>query len=58
MEELPLIGPHDTLGFLALAIGSINRIAGWNRKRHLVAMLRSDGDTCSLLAGLHTRHPP
>ncbi len=37
--RVPLIGLHDTLGFLALAIGLIYCIAGWNRKRDLVAML-------------------
>lgn len=35
--RVPLIGLHDTLGFLAFAIGLIYGISGWNRKRDLVS---------------------
>lgn len=31
--RIPLIGLHDTLGFLAFSIGTVYIIAGWNRKR-------------------------
>ncbi len=37
--RIPLIGLNDTLGFLAFAIGLIYCVAGWNRKRDLVAMI-------------------
>lgn len=37
--RVPLIGLHDTLGFLALAIGLIYVIAGWDRKRDLFTLL-------------------
>ncbi len=33
--RIPLIGPHDTLGFLAFSIGVGAVIAGWNRRRDL-----------------------
>ena len=33
--RMPLIGMHDTLGFLAFSIGTCALIAGWNRKRDL-----------------------
>ncbi len=31
--RIPLVGLHDTLGFLALAIGVSYIVAGWHRKR-------------------------
>jgi ABC-type transport system involved in cytochrome c biogenesis permease subunit len=31
--RVPLIGPHDTLGFLAWAIGVVYLLFGWRRKR-------------------------
>jgi ABC-type transport system involved in cytochrome c biogenesis permease subunit len=37
--RVPLIGLHDTLGFLALAIGIVFIIAAWNRQRDLLAFL-------------------
>ncbi len=37
--RVPLIGLHDTLGFLAFAMGIIYGITGWNRKRDLFTML-------------------
>ncbi len=33
--RIPLIGMHDTLGFLAFSIGTCTLISGWNRKRDL-----------------------
>ncbi|HSQ77389.1 MAG TPA: cytochrome c biogenesis protein CcsA [Nitrospirota bacterium] len=33
--RIPLIGLHDTLGFLTFTIGVISVVAGWNRKRDL-----------------------
>lgn len=33
--RIPLIGTHDTLGFLAWSIGVIALASGWNRKRDL-----------------------
>ena len=33
--RIPLIGLHDTLGFLAFSIGVAAVIAGWNRQRDL-----------------------
>ena len=30
--RIPLIGMHDTLGFLAFSIGAVALIAGWSRK--------------------------
>jgi ABC-type transport system involved in cytochrome c biogenesis permease subunit len=37
--RIPLIGMHDTLGFLAFSIGVVALIAGWNRKRDLFSLL-------------------
>jgi ABC-type transport system involved in cytochrome c biogenesis permease subunit len=37
--RIPLIGLHDTLGFLAFSIGIIFLIVGWNRKRDLFSWL-------------------
>jgi ABC-type transport system involved in cytochrome c biogenesis permease subunit len=37
--RIPLIGMHDTLGFLAFSIGIIYLIAGWNRKRDLFSFI-------------------
>ncbi|HEY6012038.1 MAG TPA: cytochrome c biogenesis protein CcsA [Nitrospirota bacterium] len=37
--RIPLIGLHDTLGFLAFSIGVILLIAGWSRKRDLFSFL-------------------
>jgi ABC-type transport system involved in cytochrome c biogenesis permease subunit len=37
--RIPLIGMHDTLGFLAFAIGVAYVIAGWKRKRDLFTYL-------------------
>jgi len=54
--RVPLIGLHDTLGFLAFAIALIYGITGWNRRRDLVTLL-----TISLillfLAGSHLSPP-
>ncbi len=33
--RIPLIGMHDTLGFLAFSIGTCALIAGWNRRHDL-----------------------
>jgi len=37
--RIPLIGMHDTLGFLAFAIGVIYLITAWNRERDLFTYL-------------------
>jgi ABC-type transport system involved in cytochrome c biogenesis permease subunit len=37
--RIPLIGPHDTLGFLAFSIGAVYAVVGWNRKRDLFSFL-------------------
>ncbi len=37
--RIPLIGMHDTLGFLAFATGIIVVIAGWNRPRDLFTLI-------------------
>jgi ABC-type transport system involved in cytochrome c biogenesis permease subunit len=37
--RVPLIGTHDTLGFLAWSIGVIYLIVGWRRKRDLFTWL-------------------
>ncbi len=37
--RIPLIGPHETLSFLAFSIGCITIIAGWNRPRDLFTFL-------------------
>ncbi len=37
--RIPLIGMHDTLGFLAFSIGVVSLIAGWDRKRDLFSFL-------------------
>jgi ABC-type transport system involved in cytochrome c biogenesis permease subunit len=37
--RIPLIGMHDTLGFLAFSIGIVYVIAGWKRKRDLFSYL-------------------
>lgn len=37
--RMPLIGMHDTLGFLAFAIGGVYLIAAWNRKRDFFSYL-------------------
>ncbi|HEX9020658.1 MAG TPA: cytochrome c biogenesis protein CcsA [Nitrospirota bacterium] len=37
--RIPLIGLHDTLGFLAFSIGVIYLLAGWGRKRDLFSFI-------------------
>jgi ABC-type transport system involved in cytochrome c biogenesis permease subunit len=37
--RIPLIGMHDTLGFLAFAIGVVSVIAAWSRERDLFTYL-------------------
>ncbi len=37
--RLPLIGLHDTLGFLAFSIGTAFVISGWGRKRDLLSYI-------------------
>jgi len=37
--RIPLIGPHETLGFLAFSIGCAGVIAGWNRARDLFSFI-------------------
>jgi ABC-type transport system involved in cytochrome c biogenesis permease subunit len=37
--RIPLVGLHDTLGFLAFSIGAVYCIAGWNRKPDLFSFL-------------------
>jgi ABC-type transport system involved in cytochrome c biogenesis permease subunit len=37
--RIPLIGLHDTLGFLAFSIGVIFLVVGWSRKRDLLSFL-------------------
>jgi ABC-type transport system involved in cytochrome c biogenesis permease subunit len=37
--RIPLIGTHDTLGFLAWSIGVIYLVFGWRRKRDLYSYL-------------------
>ncbi len=37
--RIPLIGPHDTLGFLAFSIGCSALVAGWNRARDLFVFI-------------------
>jgi ABC-type transport system involved in cytochrome c biogenesis permease subunit len=37
--RIPLIGLHDTLGFLAFAIGAVAVIAGWRRNRDLFSYI-------------------
>jgi ABC-type transport system involved in cytochrome c biogenesis permease subunit len=37
--RMPLIGMHDTLGFLAFSIGIVAVIAGWNRQRDLFSYI-------------------
>ena len=37
--RIPLIGMHDTLGFLACAVGIVYIIAAWSRKRDLFSYL-------------------
>jgi ABC-type transport system involved in cytochrome c biogenesis permease subunit len=37
--RIPLIGMHDTLGFLAFSIGIIYLISGWKRKRDLFSYI-------------------
>jgi ABC-type transport system involved in cytochrome c biogenesis permease subunit len=37
--RIPLIGLHDTLGFLAFSIGVVYVIAGWNRRLDLFSFL-------------------
>jgi len=37
--RIPLIGMHDTLGFLAFAIGAVYVSAAWNRERDLFSYL-------------------
>ena len=37
--RIPLIGMHDTLGFLAFAIGVVYIVAAWNRERDLFSYL-------------------
>ena len=37
--RIPLIGLHDTLGFLAFSIGVVSLVAGWNRKRDLFSYI-------------------
>lgn len=54
--RVPLIGLHETLGFLALAIGFIYCIAGWNRKRDLFTLITIPM-ILLLLAGSHLSPP-
>jgi ABC-type transport system involved in cytochrome c biogenesis permease subunit len=37
--RIPLIGLHDTLGFLAFSLGVIYLMAAWNRKRDLFTVI-------------------
>ena len=37
--RVPLIGLHDTLGFLAFSIGAVYSVAGWNRRPDLFSFL-------------------
>lgn len=37
--RIPLIGLHDTLGFMAFSIGAVFVAAAWNRKRDLFSYL-------------------
>jgi ABC-type transport system involved in cytochrome c biogenesis permease subunit len=37
--RIPLIGMHDTLGFLAFSIGAVTVIAGWNRRSDLFSYI-------------------
>jgi ABC-type transport system involved in cytochrome c biogenesis permease subunit len=37
--RIPLIGTHDTLGFLAWSIGAVYLVFGWKRKRDLTTYL-------------------
>ena len=37
--RIPLIGLHDTLGFLAFTIGAVALIAGWKRNRDLFSYI-------------------
>jgi len=37
--RIPLIGLHDTLGFLAFSIGAVYLAAGWNRGRDLFSYI-------------------
>src|SRR5574337_1144574 len=37
--RIPLIGLHDTLGFLAFSIGIIYLMFGWRRKRDLFSFI-------------------
>ncbi len=37
--RIPLIGMHDTLGFLAFSIGIVYAISAWKRKRNLFSYL-------------------
>jgi ABC-type transport system involved in cytochrome c biogenesis permease subunit len=37
--RIPLIGTHDTLGFLAWSIGAVYLVFGWKRRRDLTTFL-------------------
>jgi ABC-type transport system involved in cytochrome c biogenesis permease subunit len=37
--RIPLIGLHDTLGFLAFSIGAVYGVSGWNRRPDLFSFL-------------------
>ena len=37
--RIPLIGLHDTLGFLAFSVGVVSLVAGWDRRRDLFSFL-------------------
>ncbi len=54
--RIPLIGMHDTLGFLAFAIGVVYVIAAWNRERDLFSYLTTPL-ICSSSPGLRSRRP-
>lgn len=38
-ERIPLIGMHETLGFLAFSIGAAALVSGWRRKRDLFSLV-------------------
>ena len=61
--RIPLIGMHDTLGFLAFSIGVVVVIAGWNRKRGLFSFITIPGIMLLLVGSLaspamHAPLPP
>ena len=37
--RIPLIGLHDTLGFLAFSVGVVSVVSGWDRKRDLFSFI-------------------